>query len=260
MAETDTFFVAGVLHLPPLPGAPACVGDFQGVIDHAMRDADALIEGGIRSVVIENFGDAPFFSYYVPPHVPAMMAVIGARVRSRFASVGINVLRNDGHAALGVAAAAQADFIRINVFTGAAWTDQGLIQGRAAELTRYRAQLHQRATGIMADVRVKHAVPAGTDCIETLAREALGRGGADGLIVTGAGTGQPTDMDDVRRVKGVAGSRPVWVGSGASPQTISAIRQAADGVIVGTVLHRDADIRAPIDVDRVRSITETMSV
>ena len=43
MAETDTFFVAGVLHLPPLPGAPACSGDFQGVIDHAMRDADALI-------------------------------------------------------------------------------------------------------------------------------------------------------------------------------------------------------------------------
>jgi len=50
----------------------------------------------------------------------------------------------------------------------------------------------------------------------------------------------------------------VWVGSGATPATIDAIRQNADGVIVGTYLHREGDIRAPIDVDRVRSITEAM--
>ena len=258
MAESDPFFVAGVLHLPPLPGAPAGGGDFQAVVDHALRDADALMAGGVRSVIIENFGDAPFFATTVPPHVPAMMSVIGSRVRERFEAIGINVLRNDGHAALGVAAAVRADFVRVNVFTGAAWTDQGLIQGQAAELTRYRALLEQRSVAIMADVLVKHAVPAGTSCIETLAREALGRGGADGLIVTGNGTGQPTDIDDVRRVKDAAGDKPVWVGSGATPATIDAIRQNADGVIVGTYLHREGDIRAPIDVDRVRSITEAM--
>ena len=258
MASTENFFVAGVLHLPPLPGAPASQGEFQAVLDHALRDADALLAGGIRAVVIENFGDAPFFANSVPPHVPAMMAVIGSRVRGRFDSMGINVLRNDGHAAIGVAAASQADFVRVNVFTGAAWTDQGLIQGQAAELTRYRAMLGQHSTAIMADVRVKHAVPAGTHCIETLAREALGRGGANGLIVTGRGTGEPTDLDDIRRVKGVAGARPVWVGSGTTPDTVRAISQLADGAIVGTVLHRDGDIRAPIDVDRVRSVTEAM--
>lgn len=258
MAENETFFVAGVLHLPPLPGAPACEGSFQAVVDHALRDAEALLAGGIRSVVVENFGDAPFFATTVPPHVSAMMSVIGARIRADFESLGINVLRNDGHAALGVAAATQADFVRINVFTGSAWTDQGLIQGQAAELTRYRSLLRQEDTAIMADVRVKHAVPAGTSCIETLAREATGRGGADGLIVTGSGTGEPTAMDDVRRVKDVVREKPVWVGSGATPETISEIRELADGVIVGTVLHRDGDTRAPIDVDRVRSITEAM--
>ncbi len=258
MAESQQFFVAGVLHLPPLPGAPACKQGFQAVLDHAIRDADALVAGGIRAVVIENFGDAPFFASSVPPHVSAMMAVVGSRVRAMFDDLGINVLRNDGHAALGVAAAVQADFVRVNVFTGAAWTDQGLIQGQAAELTRYRSLLGQQATAIMADVKVKHAVPAGTSCIETLAREAIGRGGADGLIVTGSGTGHSTDLDDVRRVKDVAGNRPVWVGSGTTPETIGAIRDCADGVIVGTVLHRKGDIQAPIDVDRVRSITEQM--
>ena len=258
MAETETFFVAEVLHLPPLPGAPACERSFQAIVDHVMRDADAFCAGGVRAVVIENFGDAPFFATTVPPHVPAMMAVIAARVRQHFDSVGINVLRNDGHAALGVAAASQADFVRINVFTGAAWTDQGLIQGQAAELTRYRSLLRQFSTSIMADVRVKHAVPAGPDCIATLAREALGRGGADGVIVTGPGTGRPADMDDVRRVKDAAAERPVWVGSGVTPETAQSVRRLADGAIIGTAFHRDGEIRAPIDVDRVRSITEAM--
>ena len=88
MAENGSFFVAGVLHLPPLPGAPACEGSFQAVVDHALRDAEALLTGGIRSVVVENFGDAPFFATAVPPHVSAMMSVIGARIRADAANCG----------------------------------------------------------------------------------------------------------------------------------------------------------------------------
>jgi membrane complex biogenesis BtpA family protein len=261
MADSNSFLIAGVLHLPALPGAPACVRPFSSVLDHAMRDAEALVRGGIHTCIIENFGDAPFRASTVQPHVPAMMAVIGAAIQARFGaelSLGINVLRNDGHAALGVALACEAEFIRVNVFTGAAWTDQGLIQGEAAELTRYRKAiaLGGPAPRIMADVCVKHAMPAGTQCIETLAKEATGRGAADGLIVTGPGTGQPTDLDDLRRVKIAAPQHPVWVGSGATVDTISMICAQADGVIVGTALHRGDDIQAPIDEDRVRSFVD----
>jgi len=261
MADNQHFSISGVLHLPPLPGAPAARGGFQHVIDHALRDAEALVAGGMSKCIIENFGDAPFRANSVQPHVPAMMAVIAAAVRARFGAdltMGINVLRNDGHAALGVALASGADFIRVNVFTGAAWTDQGLIQGEAAALSRYRSAI---STGveppqIMADVLVKHAVPAGTGCIETLAREATGRGGADGLIVTGSGTGQATSLDDVRKVKAAVTNKPVWVGSGATVTTVAGIRDVADGVIVGTALHREGNITAPIEKDRVRSFMD----
>ena len=261
MDSSDSFQISGVLHLPPLPGSPSSVSPFSSVIDHVLRDADALVSGGIRSAVIENFGDAPFWPGRVRPHVPAMMAVLASRITSRFGtdlSLGVNVLRNDGFSAIGIAAATGASFVRINVFSGAAWTDQGLIQGEAAQITRYRRELCALGPqpAIMADVLVKHAVPAGVTCIETLAREAVSRGGADGLIVTGNGTGFPTSMDDVRRVKSAAGEKPVWVGSGASASTVAEIAAVADGVIVGTALHRDGDIVAPIEKDRVRSFVE----
>jgi membrane complex biogenesis BtpA family protein len=261
MDDSTQFLIVGVLHLPALPGAPGCGGSFSEVLSHALRDAEALVDGGIDCCIIENFGDAPFRSNAVQPHVPAMMGVIGAAVRDRFAgslSLGINVLRNDGHAALAVAFACQADFVRVNVFTGAAWTDQGLIEGEAASLTRYRRSLSfgGPAPRIMADILVKHARPAGTDCIATLAKEATGRGGADGLIVTGTGTGQPTDLNELRQVKAAAPDHPVWVGSGVTSQSVSQVCELADGVIVGTALHRDANIQAPIDKDRVRSFVD----
>jgi len=261
MAETRDFLLTGVLHLPALPGAPASVGAFQAVLDHALRDAEALVEGGIHSCVIENFGDAPFRAGLVQPHVPAMLAVIASEVHRRFSGelqVGINVLRNDAHSAMGSAVACGASFIRVNVLTGSAWTDQGLIHGQADSVLRYRRALCGPGLGpqIMADVRVKHAIPAGETDLSLLAVEAVERGGADGVIVTGQGTGLPTDLDDVRVVRAAVPDHPVWVGSGVQVQTVQALVGLADGAIVGTSLHRDGEIQAEIDKDRVRSMVE----
>jgi len=226
-----------------------------------LRDAEALFDGGIYSCVIENFGDAPFRAGSVQPHVPAMLAIIAAEVHRRFSGelqVGINVLRNDAHSALGAAVACGASFIRVNVLTGSAWTDQGLIQGQADSLLRYRRTLCGPGLGpkIMADVRVKHAVPAGETDLSRLAVEAVERGGADGVIVTGPGTGMPTELDDVQCVRAAVPAHTIWVGSGVQPQTIHALVGLADGAIVGTYLHRDGQIQAEIDKDRVRSIVE----
>ncbi len=73
----------------------------------------------------------------------------------------MNVLRNDALAALGVAVAAGADFIRVNVHTGAMLTDQGIIQGEADQTLRMRRYLNAERIQIFADVLVKHAVPLG---------------------------------------------------------------------------------------------------
>lgn len=252
-----TFSLMGVVHLLPLPGAPSGSPGLEAVMSRALHDATALREGGIEAAVIENFGDAPFVGGRVDPHVPAMMAVIGARIRAETGlKLGINVLRNDAAAAVAVAAGCGASFVRVNVHVGAAWTDQGLIQGQAYQTLRYRRELGADAGHIQiaADVLVKHAAPAGVSAIEEVAKETALRGHADVLIVTGARTGGATALRDVERVRQAVPERPVWVGSGVTASTIAGVRAVASGAIVGTWLHRDSELSAPLDVERVRRL------
>ncbi len=256
MSPETPFLLSGVLHLLPLPAAPHAGPGFRAVLDRALYDAEALVRGGIHSCVVENFGDAPFVATGVDPHVPAMMAVIGAALRQRFGdalSLGLNILRNDAIAAMGAAAACEAAFIRVNVLSGATWTDQGLITGEAHRLLRYRRELGAPVR-IAADLLVKHGVPAGQTDLGELAREASGRGGADVLILTGSRTGAPASLDDVARVREAVPSLPAWVGSGVTPETVAAVARVAQGAIVGTTLHQEGRIGLPLDIERVRRL------
>jgi len=250
--------VFGMLHLPPLPGAPRFSGDVQAVIDFALRDAETLTGHGVHGLIIENFHDAPFFPDRVPPYVVAHMTRVAREVVQRVGvPVGINVLRNDGHAALAVAHAAGAAFIRVNILAGARVTDQGLIEGRAHTLLRERAALRAEHIRIFADVNVKHSMPLGRPrALEDEVRETLERGGADAVIVTGRGTGLPTDVEDLQRAKVAAAGRPVLVASGVNPDNIRDFLMHADGFIVGTALKADGPPPQPVDAGRVRALLE----
>ena len=69
-------------------------------------DASILAEAGFDALIVENFGDEPFFADDVPKTTVAAMTRAVAAVRDAVAvPVGVNVLRNDAMAALAVAAA-----------------------------------------------------------------------------------------------------------------------------------------------------------
>ena len=131
--------LAGVVHLPPLPGSPGWLRargaghpSAAGWARRAVSDARILGEVGFGAVIVENYGDAPFFATRVPPSTTAALAVAARAVRDVLppsVHVGVNCLRNDGLSALAVAAAASLDFVRINVLAGAVVTDQGLVEG-----------------------------------------------------------------------------------------------------------------------------------
>ena len=115
-----------------------------GILDRALKDAEALVEGGAQGLIVENLGDAPFSADLVEPHVVGALSVVAKAIVNQTPSdfsVGVNVLRNDAKAALAVASVSGADFIRVNVHTGVMVTDQGLIEGRARETLLYRKQL-----------------------------------------------------------------------------------------------------------------------
>lgn len=246
--------LVGMVHLPGLPGSARAKLPMDSIIDRAVSEARQLAKAGFDAVIVENFGDAPFAPDRVPEEtIAAMGIVVNHVVRSCDVPVGVNVLRNDALAALAVAAAAGAAFIRVNVLSGTYATDQGLITGRASELLRRRAAIAPHVT-IAADVHVKHAVPISQPDIALAAEETAHRAGADVLIVSGAGTGKATDLAAVRRVKGAVPGVPVWIGSGVTAESVSDCLEAADGVIVGTCLKKGGKTTAELDARRVSAL------
>jgi membrane complex biogenesis BtpA family protein len=249
--------IIGVVHLLPLPTSPRWGGSLKEVIARAEKEATALAAGGVDGIIIENFFDAPFTKGRVNSAVVSAMTLIVDRIQNLVTlPIGLNVLRNDGLSAMAIASCTNAQFIRVNVLTGAMATDQGLIEGNAYELLRYRRELGADVA-ILADVLVKHARPLGTPNLTTAVQDTIERGLADAVILSGWATGSPPNVEDVELAAAAAGDTPVLIGSGASWDNIAQLMQAADGAIVASSLKRNGKITESIDPIRVAQFVET---
>jgi membrane complex biogenesis BtpA family protein len=255
----------GVVHLLPLPGDPAHTGGGFGAVEQrALEDARSLVRGGVDAVLVENFGSAPFQKgtrgHRIPPHQVATLALMCRAIASEHrVPVGVNCLRNDARSAVGIAAAAGAQFVRVNVHVGAYATDQGVVEGEAADTLRYRQALGAADVAIIADVLVKHAAPLVPVDAAAATRDTIERGLADAVVVTGDRTGAPVSRDLLSRVREAAGVHPVLIGSGLTPDNAADLAPLADGAIVGTALKRDGDVRQPVDPDRVRGLAAAVA-
>ena len=248
--------LVGMVHLLPLPGAPRFAGSIDEVVATALDDARALVDAGFPALIVENFGDAPFFASTVPPETVAAMTVAASAVGSVGVPFGVNVLRNDAFAALGIAAVTGAAMIRVNILTGTMFTDQGPIVGPAAELARRRAALAPDVE-IWADVMVKHATPPHGLQPGHAAEDTVARGLADAVIVSGAATGSEPDLETARAIKtgSPAGTRVV-IGSGATARNLDSLLGVADTVIVGSAIKVDGDADKRPDPLRAKAFIE----
>lgn len=248
--------IIGVVHLLPLPTSPRWGGSLKAVIDRAEQEATALASGGVDGMIVENFFDAPFTKNQVDPAVVSAMTIVVQRIQNLVTlPVGLNVLRNDAKSALAIASCVRAQFIRVNVLTGVMATDQGLIEGEAHQLLRYRRELGTDVK-ILADVLVKHARPLSSPNLTVAVKDTIERGLADGVILSGWTTGSPPNLEDLELACGAAGDTPVFIGSGANWENIDTLMQAADGVIVSSSLKRHGRIEQPIDPIRVSQFVE----
>lgn len=243
----------GVVHLLPLPGSPG-YARLATVRKRAVDDARAYALGGADAVIIENFGDAPFLKGSLPAETVAAFALCAHAVSEAIdLPLGINALRNDARAALGIAGAVGATFIRVNVHAGVVATDQGLIEGQAADTVRLRGALNL-ATRIAADVFVKHGRTLHADTIGPAAKDLVGRAGADAVIVTGPATGSAAALEEVAEVRAAIGRTPLLVGSGVTEKNAAELMAIADGLIVGTSLKRGGRTAAAVDPKRVERL------
>jgi membrane complex biogenesis BtpA family protein len=260
--DITAFALVGMVHLKPLfrsSGSP----DIDAVEEAALADALALHKAGFNRLMIENFGDAPFFPDQVEAHTVAAMARIAHSISGAVQSdeappiLGINVLRNDANSALGIAAAIDAGFIRVNVLTGAMVTDQGLIQGKAHEVIRYRDQVAPNCE-VWADVRVKHAAPLAERPIGDEAFDLWSRGGADAIIVSGSRTGTPLDPTELDAIRAVLPDARIIAGSGVTPDQLTSLIPRVDGIIVGSWTKQNGKAANPVDPERAAQFADAV--
>jgi uncharacterized protein len=256
------FRIVGVIHLPPLPGSARGQSARQmgAILEAVRRDAAAWTSGGANALIVENFGDIPFHKGSVGPEtVSAMTLAVSVAGAESGLPVGVNLLRNDVEAAVAIAAVAGGQFVRANVYAGAAVTDQGLIEGRADAVQALVRRL-DAPIAVWADVDVKHAAPLSARPIGELAEDAVERGLAGAIIVSGAGTGHPTKLADLQAVRAALPGTPMYIGSGATEATLPSLLAVADGAIIGTAAKVDGIIANQVDPSRVRSLVATTRI
>jgi hypothetical protein len=247
----------GMIHVGALPGTPRHDRPLDALVASAAAEAATLEDAGFDALMIENMHDVPYLRRQVGPEIVASMTVLVRAVRETIdLPIGVQVLAGANREALAIAHASGAGWIRAEGFAYAAVADEGLLEeADAGPLLRYRRSIDAGAVAILADVCKKHSAHALTSDVsfeeQVSTTEFMG---ADGVVVTGAATGAPTDREQLM-IAGRASSLPVIVGSGACPETIGDLLDHADAVIVGSATKHDGLWSNPVDPGRADALT-----
>lgn len=241
----------GMVHFPPLPGAPLYDrnGGIKKIRDSALRDAEILVEAGFDGIVFSNEGDRPYPLNVDKITVAAMAALIREITLKVKIPFGLSVI-SDPEAAISVGKAVEADFVRCFlswVYAG----DGGLISPDPSKLLRLKSNIDGRMK-IFANIS-GHTEPLGGRNIEYIAHGAVKFALADAVILAGVSVGYPVCDQDLINAKKGTGGAPVIAGTGVCEENLEQTLQFCDGVIMGTSIKVDRDMFKPVDRERAKS-------
>lgn len=237
----------GMIHVGALPGTPAAHHSLEKLVQLAVAEARTYREAGFGALMIENMHDRPYVKGAVGPEIVAAMTAIGREVKREVPlPLGVQVLAGANREAIAVAHASGAEFVRVEGFVFAHVADEGVIEASAGELLRWRRAIGAERVKVFADLKKKHSAHAITSDV-SLAETAKAAEFflADGVIVTGAATGEPADPADVAAVRG-ATTLPVLVGSGLTPANLASFA-SAHGFVVGSSVKQGGRWSNPLD-------------
>lgn len=250
----------GMVHLAALPGTPKHRLSMPDIVEQAVEHATLLAETGFDALIIENMHDVPYLQREVGEEIVAAMTIVACAIRRAIElPLGIQVLAGANRAALAVANAANAEFIRVEGFVFSSVADEGLLEkADAGPLLRFRRQIGADRVKILADIKKKHSAHALTADVDVgeMARAAEFFG-ADGIIITGIATGQSIRIDDLGTAR-IASQLPLLVGSGVAPESAANLFAYADALIVGSYYKHDGLWSNPPCPDRAKMLVQAV--
>ncbi|WP_235416007.1 BtpA/SgcQ family protein [Faecalicatena contorta] len=250
--------IIGMIHLKPLPGSPnydRTTWDMKKIIDFAVEEAKILESAGINGLQIENYWDEPFLKGEKIGYetCTAMTAAACEIAHNVSIPIGINVHMNGGKAAMAVACATGAKWVRVFEFVSAYVSYTGITEGIGGELSRYRRMLDAKDIQLLCDVNVKHGSHyiVHDRSVNELAYDAQEQG-ADGIIITGFSTGiAPTKEKVVEASKNI--EVPIILGSGIKAENAEELLSVSDGAIVGSAFKTDGNMKNIVDYNKARA-------
>ncbi|WP_108661305.1 BtpA/SgcQ family protein [Acuticoccus kandeliae] len=219
--------------------------------DYAVANARVFAEAGIPWLKLQ---DQTRTDGLATSDTLAMTAAIARALKAEVPEIGMGIIveAHDPAAAISVAHAAQADFVRLKVFVGGAMTAQGPRYGLGAAAVAHRTALGRPDIAILADVHDRTAVPLSSES-QPFAAEWAAKTGADGLIITGSSF--PDTLARIEAVRAAGIGRPLLIGGGVTAGNVGEALGASQGVIVSSALmRRDAGeddlVRWDLDLSR----------
>lgn len=210
-------------------------------LELAKQEIGILYRSGVNAVLVENyFGGAE--------DVEAVLQYLQEAHPDKI--YGVNIL-GDPDVAFAFARKYGAKFVQIDSVSGHARPAQD------AKLTVYLDQLGgDRDIFLLGGVRFKYQPVASGRTLEEDLKVGMTR--CDAVVVTGTGTGIPTELEKIKAFRAVLGDFPLIVGAGMTAETAAEQLSFADGAIVGSWFKEYGRTEYPVDENRVKRFLEAV--
>jgi len=249
--------IIGMLHLPPLLGSPNY--DYSKTLDDlveiALKDVKALINGGVDGILISNENDVPYLLKVGPETIASFTYIVSKLKGDLTVPFGIDVLWGNAKASYAIAKSVGARFVR-TLLTGVHAGDLGLINTYGAEVMRYRKFIRADDIKTFIYLNPEMSAPLAQRPLHIVARTVSWLSIADAFCVSGPMPGMPPELDLVKRIKKEVPAVAVIANTGMNKENIEKYLKVVDGAIVGTGFKIGNITLNPVDENRVKEFME----
>ena len=252
--------IIALLHLGAFPGDPLYkdTDSMSKVVEEARKDLHALQDGGVDGILFSNEFSLPY-QQHVDFIAPAAMARVIGELKSEIkVPFGVDC-ESDTLAAIDLAAAVEADFVR-GLFTGAYVGDGGITNTDVATVLRRKKALGLDNLKLLyflnneSDEYLVHR-----DLI-SIAKSTLFACKPDVFCLMGFHAGQEADSNSIAKIREAVPEVPVFCGTGCKAYNIVEKLATSDGACVGTTFKVDGKFENHIDQKRVREFMDQVAI
>jgi len=248
--------IIAMCHLLALPGDPYYNKEkgMDYVIEMAIKDLNALQDGGVDAVMFSNEFSMPYLTDVKVETVASMARIIGEIKQYIKIPFGVNVLW-DAKKSLDLAVATDASFVR-EIFSGVYASDFGLWNTNSGETVRHQYNIGAGNIKLIYNIFPEASGYLASRSISDIAKTTVFNCNPDAVCVSGNTAGTETKIETLKEVKDTLPDTVVLSNTGVNLKNYIKNLEIADGAIVGTTFKHEGIFSNHVDKKRVKEFMD----